>query len=65
MQKNYFYPFSIEKLFICALIANELLDLLQAYKLEPNPMTLALDWSTDDNGSNLRKKCKLDLTLYL
>ncbi|GAY60001.1 hypothetical protein CUMW_198690, partial [Citrus unshiu] len=56
MQKNYFYPSSMEKLFICALITNELLYLLQAYKLELDPMTLVLDWSTDDNGSNLHKK---------
>ncbi|KAK9181343.1 hypothetical protein WN944_024480 [Citrus x changshan-huyou] len=54
-----------KKLFICAPTANELLDLLQAYKPEPDPMTLALDWATDDDDSNSRKKCKLDLTLYL
>ncbi|KAK9190076.1 hypothetical protein WN943_018677 [Citrus x changshan-huyou] len=54
-----------KKLFICAPTANELLDLLQAYKPEPDPMTLALNWATDDNGSNSRKKCKLDLTLRL
>ncbi|KAK9217575.1 hypothetical protein WN943_006202 [Citrus x changshan-huyou] len=56
---------SAKKLFICASTTNELLDLLQAYKPEPDPMTLALDWATDDNGSNSRKKCKLDLTLHL
>ncbi|KAK9195386.1 hypothetical protein WN943_003507 [Citrus x changshan-huyou] len=56
---------SAKKLFICAPTANELLDLLQAYKSEPNPMTLALDWATDDDGSNSRRKCKLDLTLRL
>ncbi|XP_024042165.1 cytokinin riboside 5'-monophosphate phosphoribohydrolase LOG8-like [Citrus clementina] len=54
-----------KKLFICASTANELLDLLQACKLEPDPMTLALDWATTDDGSNSRKKCKLDLTLCL
>ncbi|KAK9232762.1 hypothetical protein WN943_023010 [Citrus x changshan-huyou] len=54
-----------KKLFICAPTANELLDLLQAYKPEPDPMTLALDWATDDDGSNSHKKCKLDLTLRL
>ncbi|KAH9763083.1 cytokinin riboside 5'-monophosphate phosphoribohydrolase [Citrus sinensis] len=54
-----------KKLFICAPTANELLDLLQAYKPEPNPMTLALDCATDDDGSNPRKNCKLDLTLRL
>ncbi|KAK9209014.1 hypothetical protein WN944_001375 [Citrus x changshan-huyou] len=41
-----------KKLFICAPTANELLDLLQAYKPESDPMTLALDWATDDDGSN-------------
>ncbi|KAK9185001.1 hypothetical protein WN943_025354 [Citrus x changshan-huyou] len=56
---------SAKKLFICASTANELLDLLQAYKPEPDPMTLALDWATDDDGSNSLKKCKLDLTLRL
>ncbi|KAK9229875.1 hypothetical protein WN944_022841 [Citrus x changshan-huyou] len=55
----------VKKLFICAPTANELLDLLQAYKPEPDPMTLALDWATDDDGNNSRKKCKLDLTLRL
>ncbi|KAK9222126.1 hypothetical protein WN944_010558 [Citrus x changshan-huyou] len=54
-----------KKLFICAPTANELLDPLQAYKPESDPMTLALDWGTDDDGSNSRKKCKLDLTLHL
>ncbi|KAK9225925.1 hypothetical protein WN943_010970 [Citrus x changshan-huyou] len=63
--KNYFIPSSVKKLFICAPTANELLDLLQAYKPEPDPMTLALDWTTDDDGSNSCKKCKLDLNLRL
>ncbi|KAK9175016.1 hypothetical protein WN944_027020 [Citrus x changshan-huyou] len=54
-----------KKLFICTPTANELLDLLQAYKPEPDPMTLPLDWATEDNGSNSRKKYKLDLTLGL
>ncbi|KAK9214391.1 hypothetical protein WN944_006383 [Citrus x changshan-huyou] len=40
--KNYFIPFSAKKLFICAPTANELLDLLEAYKPEPDPVTLAL-----------------------
>ncbi|XP_052287322.1 cytokinin riboside 5'-monophosphate phosphoribohydrolase LOG7-like [Citrus sinensis] len=44
-----------KKLFICAPTANELLDLLQAYKPELDPMTLALDWATDDDGSNSNK----------
>ena len=63
--KNYFISSSTKKNFNCAPTTNELLDLLQAYKLEPDPMTLALDWATDDDGSNPRKKCKLDLTFCL
>ena len=54
-----------KKLFICTPTANELLELLQAYKLELDPVTLALDWATDDDDSNSRKKCKLDLTFRL
>ena len=63
--KNYLIPPSAKKFFIYGPTANELLDLLQAYKPELDPMTLALDWATDDDGSNSRKKCKLDLTLRL
>ena len=33
--KNYFIPPSVKKFFICAPTANELFDLLQAYKLKP------------------------------
>ncbi|KAK9187527.1 hypothetical protein WN944_018924 [Citrus x changshan-huyou] len=62
---NIHYKPIAKKLFICAPTANELLDLLQDYKPEPDPMTLALDWATDDDDSNSRKKCKLDLTLRL
>ncbi|XP_024033504.1 cytokinin riboside 5'-monophosphate phosphoribohydrolase LOG8-like [Citrus clementina] len=29
---------------------------VSAYKPEPDPMTLALDWATADDGSNYRKK---------
>ena len=63
--KNYFISSSMKKLFICALTVNELLNLLQVYKPEPDPITLDLDWSTNDDGSNPRKKCQLDLILYL
>ncbi|KAK9177858.1 hypothetical protein WN943_027048 [Citrus x changshan-huyou] len=35
--KYYFIPSSVKKLFICAHTANELLDMLQAYKPEPGP----------------------------
>ena len=35
--KNYFIPSNAKKFFICAHIANEILDLLQAYRSEPNP----------------------------
>ena len=63
--KNYFIPSTMKIFFICAHTANQLLDLLQAYKSKPDPMTLALDWATDDDGNNFRKKYKLDLTLHL
>ena len=53
------------KLFICAFIINELLDLLQAYEPEPTPKTLALDWLTNDSKRSPSKQCKLDLTLRL
>ncbi|KAK9199815.1 hypothetical protein WN944_015008 [Citrus x changshan-huyou] len=35
--KNYFIPSTVKKLFICAHTVNELLDMLQAYRLEPDP----------------------------
>ena len=41
--KNHFISISAKNLFVCASTANKLLDLLQAYKLEPNPKTLALE----------------------
>ena len=63
--KKIFIPSSMKNFFICAPTTNEFLDLLQAYKPEPNLLTLALDWATDDDVSNSRKKCKLDLTLRL
>ena len=63
--KNYLIPPSAKKFFIYGPTTNELLDLLEAYKPEPDPMTLTLDWVTDDDGSNSCKKCKLDLTLHL
>ena len=44
--------------FICAPTAYKLLDLLEAYRLEPYLKTLTLDWSTDD-GSISSKKQKL------
>ena len=62
---NHFIPFSVKSIFICAPIANELLDLLQVFKPELDPMTLILDWLTNDDGSNPSKKCKLDLILRL
>ena len=63
--KNYFIPSHAKKLFICAHTANELLDLLQAYRLEPDPRTFVLEWPTNDGNSSCGKKCKLDLTLRL
>ncbi|KAK9190488.1 hypothetical protein WN943_019093 [Citrus x changshan-huyou] len=63
--KNYFIPSTAKKLFICAHTANELLDMLQAYRLEPNPWTFVLEHLNDDGNSSRSKKYKLDLTLRL
>ncbi|KAK9204594.1 hypothetical protein WN943_014856 [Citrus x changshan-huyou] len=40
---------------------------VSTYTPEPDPKTLALNWSTDDGSSNSssNKKCDLDLTLRL
>ncbi|KAK9211836.1 hypothetical protein WN943_001215 [Citrus x changshan-huyou] len=54
-----------KKFFICAHTANELLDLLQAYKPEPNPWTFVLERPNNDGNSSRSKKYKLDLTLRL
>ncbi|KAK9212039.1 hypothetical protein WN943_001419 [Citrus x changshan-huyou] len=63
--KNYFIPSIAKKLFIYARTANELLDLLQAYRLEPNPWTFVLERPNNDGNSSRSKKYKLDLTLCL
>ncbi|KAK9208979.1 hypothetical protein WN944_001340 [Citrus x changshan-huyou] len=54
-----------KKLFICAHTANELLDMLQAYKPEPDSMTLVLESPNNDGNSSHSKKYKLDLILRL
>ncbi|KAK9185002.1 hypothetical protein WN943_025355 [Citrus x changshan-huyou] len=54
-----------KKLFICAHTANELLDLLQAYKPEPDPWTFVLECPNNDGNSSRSKKYKLGLTLCL
>ncbi|KAK9222622.1 hypothetical protein WN944_011058 [Citrus x changshan-huyou] len=63
--KNYFIPSNTKKLFICAHTANELLDLLQAYRPEPDPWTFVLEHPNNDGNSSRSKKYKLDLTLRL
>ncbi|KAK9199689.1 hypothetical protein WN944_014881 [Citrus x changshan-huyou] len=63
--KNYFIPSKAKKLFICAHTANELLDLLQAYRPEPDPWTFVLECPNNDDNSSRSKKYKLDLTLRL
>ncbi|KAK9209133.1 hypothetical protein WN944_001497 [Citrus x changshan-huyou] len=63
--KNYFIPSNVKKLFICAHTANELLDMLQAYKPEPDPWTFVLERPNNDGNSSRSKKYKLDLTLRL
>ena len=52
--KNHFILISAKKLFIYASAANELLDLLQTYKPEPDPRTLAFEWLTNDGNPLLR-----------
>ncbi|KAK9184930.1 hypothetical protein WN943_025282 [Citrus x changshan-huyou] len=54
--KNHFISISVKNLFLCASTTNELLDLLQAYKPEPDPKTLALEWSTNDGNPSPTKK---------
>ncbi|KAK9225595.1 hypothetical protein WN943_010637 [Citrus x changshan-huyou] len=55
----------VKKIFICAHTANELLDLLQAYRPEPDPSTFVLECPNNDGNSSRSKKCKLDFTLCL
>ncbi|KAH9793150.1 hypothetical protein KPL71_004433 [Citrus sinensis] len=50
--KNYFIHSSAKKLFICAHTANELLDLLQAYRPEPDPWTFVLERPNNDGNSS-------------
>ncbi|KAK9199900.1 hypothetical protein WN944_015094 [Citrus x changshan-huyou] len=63
--KNNFIPCNAKKLFICAHTANELLDMLQAYRPEPDPWTFVLEHLNNDGNSSRSKKYKLDLTLRL
>lgn len=52
----------MKQLFIYAHTANKLLNLLQAYRPEPDPRTFASNWSTNDGSSS--KKRKLDLIFH-
>ncbi|KAK9214985.1 hypothetical protein WN944_006988 [Citrus x changshan-huyou] len=63
--KNYFIHSTAKKLFICAHTANDLLDLLQAYRPEPDPRTFVLESPNNGGNSSCSKKYKLDLTLRL
>ncbi|KAK9190486.1 hypothetical protein WN943_019091 [Citrus x changshan-huyou] len=63
--KNYFIPSTAKNLFIYAHTANELLDLLQAYRPEPDPWTFVLESPNNDGNSSHSKKYKLDLTFCL
>ncbi|KAK9185144.1 hypothetical protein WN943_025498 [Citrus x changshan-huyou] len=51
--KNYFIPSNAKKLFICAHTANELLDMLQAYRPEPDPWTFVLEHPNNDGSKKL------------
>ncbi|KAK9209012.1 hypothetical protein WN944_001373 [Citrus x changshan-huyou] len=63
--KNYFIHSNAKKLFICAHTANKLLDMLQAYRPEPDPWTFVLEHLNNDGNNSRSKKYKLDLTLRL
>ncbi|KAK9232875.1 hypothetical protein WN943_023123 [Citrus x changshan-huyou] len=52
-----------KKVFIFAYTLNKLLDLLQAYRPEPDPKNLVLECPNNDSNSSRSKKFKLDLTL--
>ncbi|KAK9222154.1 hypothetical protein WN944_010586 [Citrus x changshan-huyou] len=56
---------SAKKLFICAHIANELLDMLQVYRPELDPRTFVLKRPNNNGNSSHSKEYKLDLTLRL
>ncbi|KAK9174635.1 hypothetical protein WN944_029672 [Citrus x changshan-huyou] len=56
---------SAKKLFICAHTTNERLDMLQAYRPEPDHWTFVLERPNNDGNSSRSKKYKLDLTLRL
>ncbi|KAK9187400.1 hypothetical protein WN944_018794 [Citrus x changshan-huyou] len=56
---------SAKNFFICAHTANELLDLLQAYRPEPDLGTFVLESPNNYDNSSRGKKYKLDLTLCL
>ena len=61
--KNYFIPSTAKIFFICAHTANELLDLLQTYRPEPDTRTFVLQSPNNDGNSSPSKKYKLDLIL--
>ncbi|KAK9217743.1 hypothetical protein WN943_006371 [Citrus x changshan-huyou] len=63
--KNYYVPSNAKKLFICVHTANELLDLLQAYRPEPDSWTFVLERPNNNGNSSRSKKYKLNLTLRL
>ncbi|KAK9177614.1 hypothetical protein WN943_026802 [Citrus x changshan-huyou] len=63
--KNYFVPSNAKNFFVCAHTANELLDILQAYKPEPDPWTFVLERLNNDGNGSCSKKYILDLTLRL
>ncbi|KAK9225752.1 hypothetical protein WN943_010796 [Citrus x changshan-huyou] len=50
--KNYFIPSTTKTLFICAHTSNDLLDLLQAYRPEPDPKTFVLESPNNDGNSS-------------
>ena len=63
--KNYSIHSTAKNIFFNAHTANELLDLLQAYRPEPDPWIFVLEHPNNDGNNNSSKKYKLYLILRL
>ncbi|XVE59900.1 hypothetical protein DITRI_Ditri05aG0084000 [Diplodiscus trichospermus] len=59
--KENFIPHSARKIFISASTAEEMIDKLEDFVYEPDPIAANIDWSKGSSS----KKSKLDLSLHL
>ncbi|XVE86200.1 hypothetical protein DITRI_Ditri18aG0016700 [Diplodiscus trichospermus] len=59
-EKN-FIPHSERQIFISASTTKEMIDKLEDFVYESDPVAAQIDWSKESNS----KKCKLDLSLHL